>query len=270
MVINNMVYDWYPNMELERRYKMLAVKRFDVRKMVIVGVLGGVSAVLGMTPLGFIPVGPTRATIMHIPVIIGAIMEGPIVGALVGLIFGLFSIIQAITNPTPVSFVFLNPLVSVVPRVLIGITSYYVFEALSNLGNKKTIGILNVIWIGIAGYLSYGIYKNVVETQSIRMILMNIALIVVTAAIAFLANKKLRNKALDIVISAIAGTLTNTGLVLSLIYLIYAESFVKSLGQDPGLARKIILGIGIANGIPETIIAILIVTSVVGALKRAE
>lgn len=249
---------------------MLAVKKFDVRKMVIVGVLGGVSAVLGMTPLGFIPVGPTRATIMHIPVIIGAILEGPIVGALVGLIFGLFSIFQALTNPTPVSFVFLNPLVSVVPRVLIGIISYYVFEALSNLGNKKTIGILNAIWIGIAGYLSYGIYKNVVDAKSVWMIVVNIALIVVTAAIAFLANKKLRDKTLDIVVSTIAGTLTNTGLVLSLVYLIYAESFAKSLGQDPGLARKIILGIGIANGIPEIIIAILIVTGVVGALRRTE
>ena len=249
---------------------MLALKRFDVRRMVIVGVLGGISAVLGMTPLGFIPVGPTRATIMHIPVIIGAIVEGPIVGALVGLIFGLFSIIQALTNPTPVSFVFLNPLVSVVPRVLIGITSYYVFAALSNLGNKKTIGILNVLWIAIISYLSYGVYRNVVDSQSVWMIVMNVALIILTAAIAFVANKKLRNKALDIVISTIVGTLTNTGLVLGLIYLIYAESFVRSLGQDPGLARKIIFGIGIANGIPETIIAILIVTSVVGALKRAE
>ena len=99
---------------------------------------------------------------------------------------------------------------------------------------------------------------------------MNIALIAFTAAIAFLANRKFRGKALDLVISAIVGTMTNTVLVLSMIYLIYAESFVKSIGQDPALARKIIMGIGIANGIPETIIAILIVTSVVGALKRAE
>ena len=87
--------------------------KFSVRKLAIIGVLGAISAVLGMTPLGFIPVGPTRATIMHIPVIIGAIMEGPIVGALVGLIFGIFSIFQAVTNPTPISFVFLNPLVFV-------------------------------------------------------------------------------------------------------------------------------------------------------------
>lgn len=81
-------------------------KRLDVRRLAVVGVLGAISVVLGMTPLGFIPVGPTRATIMHIPVIIGAIMEGPVVWGLVGLIFGIFSIYQAITAPTPVSFVF--------------------------------------------------------------------------------------------------------------------------------------------------------------------
>ena len=249
---------------------MLEVKKFDVRKMAIVGVLGGISTILGMTPLGFIPVGPTRATIMHIPVIIGAIMEGPVVGGLVGLIFGLFSIFQAITSPTPVSFVFLNPLISVVPRVLIGITSFYVFKALSNLGNRKTLGMLNAIWIAIIGYLGYGIYGNIKNSQSGWLIAMNIALIVLTAVIAFITNRKFKDKALDIVIATIVGTLTNTGLVLGLIYLVYAESFVKAIGQDPGLARKIIVGIGIANGIPEIIIAILIVTSVVGALRKRE
>jgi uncharacterized membrane protein len=85
---------------------MSKIKGFTARKIVITGVLGAISAVLGLTPLGFIPVGVTRATIMHIPVIIGAITEGPTVGGLVGLIFGLFSIFQAIANPTPVSFVF--------------------------------------------------------------------------------------------------------------------------------------------------------------------
>jgi Predicted membrane protein len=66
-------------------------KSFTVRHMAVTGMLGAISVVLGMTPLGFIPVGPTNATIMHIPVIIGAIVEGPIVGMLVGLIFGIFS-----------------------------------------------------------------------------------------------------------------------------------------------------------------------------------
>lgn len=115
-------------------------KVLNVRRMTIVGVLGGISIVLGMTPLGFIPVGPTRATIMHIPVIIGAIMEGPIVGGLIGLIFGLFSVFQAMTNPTPVSFVFLNPVISILPRVLIGIVTYYIYMLSKGLGEKNLFG----------------------------------------------------------------------------------------------------------------------------------
>lgn len=243
-------------------------KGFNVRKMTIIGVLGAISVVLGMTPLGFIPVGPTRATIMHIPVIIGALMEGPLVGGFVGLIFGLFSIYQAVTMPTPVSVVFLNPLVSVLPRILIGITSYYVYNALKKLGNKKTIGLLYLIWIAIIGYLSYGIYGNIKNSQSIWLILMNIGLIVLTLAMAYFTHIKFKDKALDIIVSTAIGTLTNTVGVLSMIYLLYAEKFVELIGGDPTNARKIIFGIGVTNGLPETIIAIIIVTSVVGALKN--
>lgn len=243
-------------------------KRFNVRKMTIIGVLGAISVVLGMTPLGFIPVGPTRATIMHIPVIIGALMEGPLVGGFVGLIFGLFSIYQAVTMPTPVSFVFLNPLVSVLPRILIGIVSYYVYNGLRKLGNKKTIGLLYLIWVGIVGYLSYGIYGGIKNSESIWLILMNLGLIVLTLAMAYFTHIKFKDKALDIIISTAVGTLTNTVGVLSMIYLLYAERFVEAIGGDVSIARKIIFGIGVTNGLPETIIAIIIVTSVVGALKN--
>lgn len=244
--------------------------RLDLRKIVIIGVLGAISIVLGMTPIGFIPIGPTRATIMHIPVIIGAIMEGPIVGGFIGLIFGLFSIYQALTNPTPVSFVFLNPLVSVIPRILIGIVAYYVYAGLKNLGKNKTLGILYLIWTGIIGYLLYGIYTNIKGFQSteIWMILTNIILLILTITLAYLTHKKFKEKALDVVISSAVGTLTNTLGVLSMIYFLYAERFVAALGGDVTTTRKVIVGIGIANGIPEAIIAIIIVTSVVGALKN--
>lgn len=243
-------------------------KGFNVRKMAIIGVLGAISVVLGMTPLGFIPVGPTRATIMHIPVIIGALMEGPLVGGFVGLIFGLFSIYQAVTMPTPVSFVFLNPLVSVLPRILIGITSYYVYDSLKRLGNKKTIGLLYLIWAGIIGYLSYGIYGGIKNSQSMWLILMNISLIILTLAMVYFTHIKFKDKALDIIISTAVGTLTNTVGVLSMIYLLFGERFVEAIGGDITIARKIIFGIGVTNGLPETIIAIIIVTSVVGALKN--
>ena len=63
--------------------------------MAIIGVLAAISIMLSMTPLGFIPIGPTNATIMHIPVIIGAIVEGPLVGITVGFIFGATSFIKS-------------------------------------------------------------------------------------------------------------------------------------------------------------------------------
>lgn len=247
---------------------MTKSKRLNVRKLTIIGVLGAISIVLGSTPIGFIPVGPTRATIMHIPVIIGAIAEGPIVGAFIGLIFGLFSIFQAVTAPTPVSFVFLNPLVSVVPRILIGIVSFYVYDGLRKLGNKKTIGLLYVIFIGIIGYLSYGIYENIKGTGSIWLTLMNIFLILLTALLGYLTYTKFKDKALDVILSTIVGSFTNTVGVLFMIYLLYAERFVEKIGGDVSTARKVIFGIGVTNGIPEAIIAIIIVTSVVVGLKK--
>ncbi len=64
-----------------------------------------------------------------------------------------------------------------------------------------------------------------------------------------------------------AGTLTNTIGVLFSIYFIYGEKFVENLGQDVNMARKVIFGIGITNGIPEIIIGIIVVVNVIAALK---
>jgi len=243
-------------------------KNFDVRKLTIIGVLGAISVVLGLTPLGFIPIGPTRATIMHIPVIIGAIIEGPVVGALVGLIFGLFSIYQAITAPTPVSFVFLNPLVSVLPRVLIGITSYYTYRALRGIGQKNTFRLLNLVWIIITGYLAYGIYQNIVVFTSIWPVLINILLLLIVYGMIYFTAKKLKSKALDVIVATVVGTMTNTVGVLTMIYIFFGERFVEALGQSKEFALKAIVAIGVTNGIPESIIAIIIVTSVVVNLKK--
>ena len=49
-------------------------KKINVRQMAIIGMLSAISIMLSMTPLGFIPIGPVNATIMHIPVIIGSII----------------------------------------------------------------------------------------------------------------------------------------------------------------------------------------------------
>ncbi len=242
--------------------------KLTIKKMTTVGILGGISIVLGMTPLGFIPVGPTRATIMHIPVIIGAIVEGPLVGGLIGLIFGLFSMFQAATNPTPVSFVFLNPVVSILPRVLIGVVTYYVYEFLNKIGFNKSNWTLNIILGGIVTYLAIGTYKAFNETQSIWSLAINMILIACTILIGFYSQRKFKGKAMHVAVATVAGTLTNTIGVLSSIYFLYGEKFVTKLGQNPEMARKIIFGIGVTNGIPEMIVGIVVVVNVIAAIKN--
>lgn len=101
----------------------------SVRKIVISGILGAISILLGVTRLGFIPV-PTpagHATIMHIPVILGGVLEGPVVGLITGIIFGLFSFLQ------PGAPFFADPLVSIFPRLFIGIVSYLVYYSTKNI-----------------------------------------------------------------------------------------------------------------------------------------
>lgn len=120
------------------------------RKIVTTGILGAVCAILGITHLGFIPwFGGVSLTIMQVPVIIGAILEGPVVGAGIGLIFGIFSLIQAAVAPnSPADMVFTNPLISVLPRLFIGPAAYWVWNAL------KKHEIPAMLVSGIAGSLT--------------------------------------------------------------------------------------------------------------------
>ncbi len=86
---------------------------FPTRKIVIAGVMSAIAIFLGATRLGFIPwFTGTSITIMAIPVIIGAVLEGPVVGMATGLLFGLFSLLQAAIAPTgPGDVIFTNPLI---------------------------------------------------------------------------------------------------------------------------------------------------------------
>lgn len=102
------------------------------RRLVLIGALGGISIFLGVSGLGLIRLPIFSLTIMHIPVIIGALLEGPVVGISVGLIFGLFSMYQNITAPGLTSFIFWNPIVALIPRMLIGIVAYYSFKLLKS------------------------------------------------------------------------------------------------------------------------------------------
>jgi uncharacterized membrane protein len=137
------------------------------RKIVITGVLSAISIFLGITRLGFIPwITGASLTIMQVPVIIGAILEGPVVGLAIGLIFGIFSLIQAAVAPTgPTDVWFTNPLLSIFPRLFIGPISWLIYRLLerwkvpaliaAGVVGSLTNTILVLGMIGVLGYVPW-------------------------------------------------------------------------------------------------------------------
>ena len=140
--------------------------KLTTRQLAISGMLGAIAIILGVTRLGFIPV-PTpagHATIMHIPAILGGILEGPIVGALVGLIFGVYSFLNA-TNP-----IFADPLIAILPRIFIGIVAYYSYKYLwKNSAIAAALGTLTNT-IGVLGLATLRGYLPVKVSASIAVL----------------------------------------------------------------------------------------------------
>jgi uncharacterized membrane protein len=137
------------------------------RKIVITGVMAAITIFLGLTHWGLIPwFGGVSLTIMHVPVIIGAILEGPVVGGIIGLIFGIFSMIEAAVAPGgPTDVWFTNPLLSVLPRLFIGPLAWLVWSALkrwpvpglviSGIAGSLTNTILVLGMIGVLGFVPW-------------------------------------------------------------------------------------------------------------------
>ena len=172
------------------------MERERIKKIVVAGAMSAIAIFLGATRLGFIPwFAGASLTIMAVPVIIGAILEGPVVGFVIGLIFGVFSLIQAAVAPQgPTDVWFVDPLVSVLPRLFIGPAAWFVFRLLAR-------------W----------------------------------------------KKSLALVLGAVAGSLTNTILVLGM------------LGIKGLIPWTLIGTIALVNGLPEAIAGAIITAAVVGA-----
>jgi uncharacterized membrane protein len=130
-----------------------------------------------------------------------------------GTSFGIVSLTHALTRPaTILDPLFMNPLVSVLPRMFIGVVSYYVFLGISKLLKKSPL-------------------KNAVSTF----------------------------------IGGIAGSLTNTGLVFLMLYLIYAKEVAEKIGASFG---AILITVLTTNAIAEAIISGLITMPVALAYFR--
>lgn len=151
----------------------------NTRNLVITALMAAIAILLGWTRWGFIPwIGGVSLTIMYVPVIIAAIIVGPLSGLVVGLIFGIFSMIQAGLAPNgPTDVWFTNPLLSVLPRLFIGPVSALVGKALkrwpavalpvAGAAGSLTNTILVLGMIGLLGYVPFAALGAVVISNGL-------------------------------------------------------------------------------------------------------
>ena len=119
-------------------------RRKDAKWMAGVAMMAAIVVLLANTPLGMIPLVITKATTVHIPVILGAILFGPLAGGILGGVFGICSVIINTFTPALTSFAF-SPFMSTTGlsgavkalwvavgcRILIGVAAGWLWKALS-------------------------------------------------------------------------------------------------------------------------------------------
>jgi len=131
--------------------------RSKTYELVLYALFIAITAVLGLTPLGFIPL-VVSITTTHMPVIIGGYSLGPKGGAFLGSIFGLTSLIQCFRNPVDITAqlmlgkstdgfgiynLFLIVMIIFLPRILCGLFSALTYKGIAKF-DKSKIGAMGV------------------------------------------------------------------------------------------------------------------------------
>lgn len=155
--------------------KSLTATQKKTRYLVQLAMWTALTLVLGIVPnLGYLPIPPFNPTIVHIPVIIGAIMLGPAAGAFLGFVMGVTSIIQA-TMIVPITGFMFSPflplgngwsaVIAIVPRVCIGLVAAYIYKAIKIRDKRGYVASLiagaagsfiNTILVLGGGYIFFG------------------------------------------------------------------------------------------------------------------
>lgn len=120
------------------------MQRRKAYRIAILGILMAIIFVQSLVPfLGFIPTGFINITIIHITVIVAAIVLGPKYGSIVGLVWGLGTMIRAFTSPTSIidTMVFTNPIVAILPRIIVGVVAGYVYIGLKKHFKNRLISM---------------------------------------------------------------------------------------------------------------------------------
>ena len=186
---------------------------------------------LGMIPLVFLSVN-----IVIVPLIVCAQSTNALVGAIVSTAFGVFSCIRAYVSPQMAGITYFavqNPLVSVLPRVFIGLVAFYSYSFFKKVLCKK---------------------KDTDKIAEEDLFLRD----------GFL--QRLKGNVLPSMISAFLGTLTNTVLFLGMLVLIYNGA---PLQTGSAISIEWAFAVVATNFIPEALTACVLVPPITTAIERA-
>lgn len=114
----------------------------EVTKMVRLAALAAIIILMAFTPLGYLKYGPLSITFLQIPVVVGAIILGPVAGAILGGVFGATSFAQCFGLDAFGTMLFgLNPIgtfiLCMVPRILMGFLAGHIFKALYRIDKTR-------------------------------------------------------------------------------------------------------------------------------------
>ena len=125
----------------------------STKNIALAGIIIALIALMAFVPMiGFINVPPVAITLIHVPVIIGTITMKDYKYALIfGLSFGLFSFIVNSYTPSLTQPLFFNPMVSIVPRLFVGIFTLTAYNIIYNAFKNITVA---AIFGAVAGTLT--------------------------------------------------------------------------------------------------------------------
>lgn len=267
------------------------MKNEKTYELVLTALFTAIIVIMAFTPLGYIPLVVINATIIHIPVILGALFLGPKKGAFLGFVFGLTSFInntfKAATasafvfspvlayNVVGVSGIFKSLYICFLPRILVGVVPYFIYILIRRAlrSEQKTARIVVdaaaslILFISVRAFL-IRLLPEAVTPLICTMIglLAGIALMVVLTV----SGSRKGSASIALAYAGLAGAFTNTLFVMSGIFILYRDAYAQAVGVAGEAVLDVIMGVVTFNGIVEAVVAAIIVAGVGYALTRVK
>jgi uncharacterized membrane protein len=115
---------------------------FNTGKLTFLGVM--LSLTIVFVVLTALPtMSASMALLIFIPTIVTSIVQGPRLGAIMGFFAGTITLFRALLAPaSPLDYLFINPLVAILPRIFIGVVPFYVYTGLKKIFKSESVSLL--------------------------------------------------------------------------------------------------------------------------------